>query len=317
VLYDNAGNPNFMRIIPAFCGYDISPNLGAAGVVHPAFMVNGVYKPQIYVGMYPAANVGGLGCSLPNVAPFVNINFDNAKAACTGKGAGWHMMTNWEWAALALWCIKNGNPLLRGNTYYGQAYDKPFETGRRTNSGQPGNASGTASIINGSGPASWRHDGSMAGVSDLVGNIWEWQDGFKVVDGVIKMPSDNYYGLTESSWPDTLARIDGSGSSSVISDTITSRNAGLSNTWNGTTIKGGYTPPLTLKQALICPYDTAANMGNVPGGLWVNNTTGFEALPLRGGGWGDTSNCGLAALFLYNQRSDVNSGIGFRPAFIS
>jgi hypothetical protein len=315
VLYDVAGNPNFMRIIPAFNGYDVSPNLGAAGVSHPAFYVNGVFKSQIFIGMYPAANVGGLGCSIPNAAPYVNINWDNAKTACTNKGPGWHMMSNWEWAGVVLWCIKNGIPLVRGNTYYGQSDSKPVETGRRCDAGIPGNtASGNPAILSGSGPASWRHDGTMFGISDLVGSVWEWVDGFKTVAGAIQMPTDNYYTLADSSWPGHGA-IDGTGGVAVISETVSNRSTGTYNVWNSTT-SNATTNATILKQALICPYDTAANMGNVAGGFWVNNSTSFEALPLRGGDWGNASYCGLAALNLNSQRSFVSAGVGFRPAFI-
>ena len=315
VLYDSAGNPNMMRIIPAFNGYDISPNLGSAGVPHPAFYVNGVFKSQIYIGMYPAVNFGGLGCSLPNAAPFVNITWDNAKAACTGKGTGWHMMSNWEWAAVALWCIKNGNPIPDGNTNYGQSYLHPFQTGRRCDAGTPGNSAGAnPAILGGSGPANWRHDNSMMGISDLVGNVWEWVDGFKTEAGIIQMPTDNYYAQAEASWP-THGAIDGTGGVSVISESVSVRNASLSNTWNATTSNATTNAPI-LKQALICPYDTAANMGNVAGQLYMNNSVGFEAMPIRGGDWHFAGGCGLAALALNNVRSVVGSSVGFRPAFI-
>ena len=315
VLYDSAGNPNFMRIIPAFPGYDISPNLGSAGVPHPAFYVNGVFKSQIYIGMYPAVNVGGLGCSLPNLAPYVSINWDNAKAACTNKGTGWHMMSNWEWAAVALWCIKNGNPIPDGNTNYGQSYLHPFQTGRRCDAGIPSATAGAnAAILGGSGPANWRHDGTMFGISDLVGNVWEWVDGFKTEAGVIQMPTDNYYAQAEASWP-THGALDATGGVAVVSESVSVRNSGTYNVWNATT-SNATTNAAILKQALICPYDTAANMGNVAGGMWLNNSTGYEAMPIRGGSWNYTNLCGLAALNLYNVRSIVNSIIGFRPAFI-
>ena len=315
VLYDSAGNPNMMRIIPAFNGYDISPNLGSVGVPHPAFFVNGVFKSQIYISMYPAVNVGGLGCSLPNQAPYVSISWDDAKAACTDKGAGWHMMSNWEWAAVALWCIKNGYPVPDGNTNYGQSYLHPFQTGRRCDAGIPAATAGAnPAILGGSGPANWRHDGTMFGISDLVGNVWEWVDGFKTEAGIIQMPTDNYYAQAEASWP-THGAIDGTGGVSVISESVTNRSASLANTWNATTSNATTNAPI-LKQALICPYDTAVNMGNVAGTIYMNNSVGFEAMPFRGGNWVNTSSCGLAALDLVDQRSFVSSFIGFRPAFI-
>ena len=330
VLYDSKGFANYMRIIPKFRCEDISANLGTG--VHPAFIVGGVEKSEIFIGQYNAVNMDGFGVSQPGMAPYVSINFDNAKLACTNKGAGWHLMSNWEWAAVALWCIKNGMPLVRGNTYYGQSHAQPFETGRRTDGLAPATTSGNAHILNGSGPASWRHDNSFAGISDLVGNIWEWQDGMKLVDGVIKMPADNNFTLAEASWPDTLARVasavagtaNAATGALVLTETAVAdvnRGPALNQAaWN-TTVATGLTTSsvaLKMKQALIAPYDTPANMGNVSGYIYANNVNApsFEALPIRGGYWSGTSTCGLAALHLSSQRSSVSAYFGFRPAFI-
>ena len=336
VLYDSQGFANYMRIIPKFRCEDVAnatnpTNLGTG--VHPAFIVNGVEKSEIFLGQFNAVNMNGLGVSQPGMAPYVNINFDNAKLACTNKGAGWHMMTNWEWAAIALWCIKAGLPVVRGNTYYGQAYDKLYETGRRCDGGKPGDTAGAnPAILNGSGPASWRHNGDFTGISDLVGNVWEWQDGLKLVDGVIKMPTDNNYAMAEASWPDSLARIasavagtaNAATGALVLTETaVADVNRGPSlnqAAWSSTVTTGLVTASvqLAMKRALLAPYDTANNMGSVLGYIYANNTNApsFEALPLRGGHWGSTSGAGLAALNLYARRSDVYSGFGFRPAFI-
>ena len=333
VLYDSKGFANYMRIVPKFRCEDINANLGTG--IHPAFIVGGVEKSEIFIGQYNAVNMDGLGVSQPGMAPYVSINFNNAKLACTNKGAGWHMMTNWEWAAIALYCIKNSLaptsvPLTRGNTYYGQSHAQPFETGRRTDGLAPANATGNAHILNGSGPASWRHDNTFAGIADLVGNIWEWQDGMKTVDGVIKMPADNNFNLAEASWPDTMARVASAVAGSanaatgalVLTETaIADVNRGPSlnqAAWNTTVVSGLTTPAVALKmkQALLAPYDTIANMSSVPGYIYANNATGFEALPLRGGYWINTSNAGLAAVLLYYARFIVDTNIGFRPAFI-
>jgi hypothetical protein len=331
VLYDSQGFANYMRIIPKFRCEDISANLGTG--VHPAFIVGGVEKNEIFLGQYNAVNMNGLGVSQPSMAPYVSINFDNSKLACTNKGTGWHMMTNWEWAAVALWCIKNGYPLVRGNTYYGQSHASPFETGRRVDGGQPGNTVGAnPAILNGSSPASWRHSGDFTGISGLVGNVWEWQDGMKLVDGVIKIPSDNNYTLAEASWPDSLARIasavagtaNAATGALVLTETaVADVNRGPSlnqAAWSSTVTTGLVTTSvqLAMKRALLAPYDTAANMGNVAGYIYANNTNApsFEAMPVRGGRWDSPSHAGLAALNLSTQRSHVTGGIGFRPAFI-
>jgi len=128
VLYDDKGFPSYMVRIPKFNLQDIDPIYGSG--VHPAFIVGGIEKSEILIGAFQAKIYDGRACSIPHVDPTVYINFDNAKAACTAKGAGWHLMTNWEWAAIALWCLKNEfQP--RGNTNYGRSHEGTYETGTR------------------------------------------------------------------------------------------------------------------------------------------------------------------------------------------
>ena len=102
VLYDDQGNPSVMVWVPAFTLGDISTLLGDTSTLHPAFVVGGVAKPGIWIGMYQAKVISGRACSLPGQDPTTNVTFDTAKGYCTAKGAGWHMMTAWEWAAVAL-----------------------------------------------------------------------------------------------------------------------------------------------------------------------------------------------------------------------
>ena len=51
---------------------------------------------------------GGCGISIPGVEPTTRVNFDQALLYCKKKGPGWHLTSNAEWAALAMWCAKNG-----------------------------------------------------------------------------------------------------------------------------------------------------------------------------------------------------------------
>jgi hypothetical protein len=107
------------------------------------------------------------------------------------------MMTAWEWAGVALWCYKNGfQP--RGNTNYVKSHEAGYETGAAA----PDNP--TAKILGGGGPASWRHDGTYQGIADLVGNVWEWND------GRLYYPVDNNFALAEGSWPASPVYIDAS-----------------------------------------------------------------------------------------------------------
>ena len=329
VLYDDKGYPSYMNIIPKFKLEDIDASLGTG--VYPAFIVDGVEKSEIFYAQFQAHVRDDRAVSLPGVDPKTGVTFDQAKAYCTNKGPGWHMMTNWEWAAVALWSLKNGfQP--RGNTNYGRSHEATYETAVRMDGGTPGSTSGTPRTLTGSGPASWRHDNTPTGISDLVGNIWEWQDGLKLVDGKIMMPSDNNYGLAETSWPDTGVRFDatvagggidgsyGDVGDPVMSDVIANYSGPTGDNgsydyasilaWKSLTAKSGYTVPELMKRAALYPYDAT----NPKGYLTVRNYG--ERLPIRGGYWNDGANAGLFALGLDRARSNSYSRLGFRPAFI-
>ncbi len=304
VLYDDKGYPSYMNVIPKFKVEDIDASLGTG--VHPAFIVGGVEKSEIFIGQYQAHVKDSRAVSLPGLDPTASVNFDTAKAYCKNKGQGWHLMTNWEWAAIALWSLKNGYQP-RGNTYYGKNDVAGYETGVRQDGVAPGTTSGTARHLTGSGPASWRHDNTYAGISDLVGNVWEWNDGLKIVDGKIFMPADNNYALDEAQWNDTGIFID---TGAILSNTKTANWASSIPNWKGMTTKAGVTVPTSLKQAAIAPYDVT----NPKGAFWANNEG--ERLPLRGGHWGNGSTAGLFALSLDYPRSSVRTNVGFRPAYI-
>ncbi|GHV79110.1 hypothetical protein AGMMS49944_09010 [Spirochaetia bacterium] len=306
IKYDIAGKPSVMVRIPRFNLEDISPDLGTGP--HPAFVVGGVVKDEIFIGAYQAVVDEGKACSLPGVSPTVNINFDNAKKACTDKGPGWHLMTNWEWAAVALWALKNGfQP--RGNTASGKAYEAGYETGTPA----PDNALKT---LAGTGPNSWRHDNGPFGIADLVGNISEWQDGLKIVDKVIFMPDDNNYALAESAWPKPA------GDQVVLGAQVASEGG-----WRGmTTTFGSLSDDIKKKlaSAMVVPNIVSGNTplaifsqdGNAVHGAFYITDTG-EMLPFRGGSWDAGAVAGLAYLHLYYVRSIVRAIIGLRPAFIA
>jgi len=315
VLYDAKGFPSYMCVIPKFNIQDVEPLMGTG--VHPAFLVNGVEKSQIFIGQFPASNQGGTPVSLPGAIPWVSINYDNAKAACVAKGAGWHMMTNWEWAAIMLMSLKNGfEPT--GNTNHGRHHRKTFEAGRRVDGGVIGNSSGNGNTLTGSGPSSWSHDNSLEGISDLVGNVWEWIDGFKINEGQIFMPVDNNYSLADTLWPATGCFFDATGSATSGnprlngSRVITSTDTSILNPWSEMTRGSGFTPPVAIAQACIDPVGIAKS---ALGYITVRNHG--ERIPLRGSSRDDNSKSGFGALHIGNFRSSMSTIIAFRPVFIN
>lgn len=321
VLYTTKKQPCYMHVLPRFLLEDVAPGGELGSGTHPAFLVNGVAKSELFIGAYLASMSDGEALALPGMPPQVSYTFDQARAACVANGAGWHLMTNWEWAAVALWCMANGfQP--RGNTDWGRHHTSRFETGRRVDGGVPGGATGNGATLTGSGPAAWSHDGTPAGIADLVGNVWEWNDGMRLQDGRVYMPNDNNYTLAEASWPAQNLWFSGSsttanGTVNLITTSAVTRNgtvgddnnSGLSdyrNPWSSTPITG--TAPLATKQALIAPA------GISPLGAVYARTYGVR-FPLRGASWYDAGTAGLATLNLSSSRGLVHSSVGFRPAF--
>lgn len=303
VLYDDKGYPSYMNIIPKFNVEDVDPLLGTG--VHPMFLKGGVEKNEVFIGQHLSTVQDSRAVSLPGLNPKSYVNFDQAKQYCENKGSGWHLMTNWEWAGVKLWMDANGF-VPRGNTNYGRSHEALYETAARVDNGTPGVASGTARTLTGSGPASWRHDGTASGISDLVGNMWEWQDGLKIVDGKIFMPADNNYSLDEDSWNDTGLFIDNSG---IISDSKTG-DWSSNLFWKDVTSKDGVAIPDSLKQACIVPLEGSTTKGR----FYANNIG--ERLPSRGGFWSNGEDAGPGALLLYYERSTSSTSLGFRLAYM-
>jgi hypothetical protein len=178
-------------VIPKFNIEDIDPSLGSG--VHPAFVVNGVVKKAIYVAQYSASLEGGIPYSLPGRLPSL-ATYNNAVAACSALGTGFHMMTLSELSAITLWCWKNGY-LPRGNTDFGRSDLAKFESGRRADGRRGGDqtvaTTADAFVRTGSGPISWRHNNDVTGIADLVGDYPQWAAGARLVNGEIQIMADN------------------------------------------------------------------------------------------------------------------------------
>jgi hypothetical protein len=202
LLTDDVGKPSLMVKIPKFFLDDVID--GAEHVIHPAFVVGGEIKDYIYVSKYQNFVEDGRAYSAPGQDPKTSVNFDQAKGYCEAKGEGWHLMTNAEWAALALWAKKNGSEPL-GNNYAGcdnatkhlagiQSYNWTLNynwNNRAWKEDPLGTYHHTGRVQTGSGPASWSHDGTDYGVFDLNGNVWEWTSGMRLKDGEIQVIPDN------------------------------------------------------------------------------------------------------------------------------
>ncbi len=332
VLYTAKGQPTYMNIIQKF---DLSTIDASLSGIHPAFIVNGVEKPEIFIGTYQGKLVNGELLSLPNVDPSATINFDNFSTYARACGAGHHLMTNAEWSAVALQCYKN-NTQPFGNTYYGRSSENPLLIGRRQDGLDPGNTSGTARTLTGSGPVEWRHNRKPSGIADLSGNVWEWSAGMRLMNGEIQVIADNNAALhtidmsaTSAQWKaidavtGNLVTPDGNGTTT---GTVKFANSGTADyTINGTNFGAirnlSTTKPVSAaalaRLKALCLYPVVEDTAKFNSdGLWKTIDAG-ERVPIRGGTWTNAAGAGVFALYLDYARSYASPLIGARPAFVN
>lgn len=331
VLYTAKGQPTYMNIIQKF---DLSSIDASLSGTHPAFIVNGVEKPEIFIGTYQGKIVSGELLSLPNVDPTVSTNFTNFLAAARASGNGHHLITNAEWSAVALQCYKkNQQPL--GNSYYGRSSEDPLLVGRRADGLNPGDTSGSARTLTGSGPVEWRHNRKPSGIADLAGNVWEWNAGMRLVNGEIQVIADNNAALLAIDMGESSVQwkaIDGETGNLVTPDgngttvgTVKYANSGTADyTINGASFGAirnlSTTKPVTAaalaKLKALCLYPHNENTASYNGDQLYKDLTA-ERVPIRGGSWDSAATAGVFALYLNHVRTGAHTSLGARPAFVS
>lgn len=335
VLFDDLGNPSIMVRIPKFNISDVI--VGGSNSVHPAFIVNGVEVDEIFISKYQNIVVNDRAYSLPMQDPRAYITYDQAKTACENKGTGWHLMTNAEWAAIALWCKKNGY-MPRGNNNYGKDHAYPHERGVETYVYNEQ----TGRVGTGSGPVTWAHDGSNSGIYDLNGNVWEWVDGLRLKDGEIQVIADNNAaagvdtGASSTLWKainkdgnlvtpgsaNTL-KLDypsAPGTSGVkgvcklvttLSNQQTVEDVYSAGEFETMTADSSITVPEIMKSLCLFPSGDKENCGDY---IYMRNMG--ERLPFRGGSFINGSSAGVFALYLSLHRAFSDRYVGFRSAFV-
>ena len=334
VMYTAKGQPTYMNIIQKYDMSTINPSLSGT---HPAFIVDGVEKPEIFIGTYQGKIVSGELLSLPNVDPTVSTNYDNFLNAARANGNGHHLITNAEWSAVALQCYKN-NTQPMGNSYYGRSSEDPLLIGRRADGLNPGNTSGSARTLTGSGPVQWRHNGKNNGIADLSGNINEWNSGMRLLNGEIQIIENNNaskLAINLAAASTEWKAIDGATGNLVTPDglgttvgTVKYANSGTADytlvisQWSAF---GSIKNPSATKPVSTVALNKLKALGLFPmvdgSAAFGEDTIGFnftiEAIPIRGGGWSGGAAAGVFYLTLGNARSSAPTSFGSRPAFVS
>lgn len=338
IIYDDKGLPSIMVKIPKFKNSQVIP--GGNDSVHLAFIVNGKEIDAIYVSKYENIVNNNRAYSLPCEDPKTSVTLDQAISYCTQKGEGWHLMTRAEWAAIALWCKANGC-MPNGNNNYGKDVS---ESGYKAIPAPGVNDSGrTARVLTGTGPVSWSHDGTLEGIWDLNGNIWEWMGGLRTVKGEVQVLANNNaadldhsQSASSAQWKAIDATTgeyitpDGKGTTAnsikmdwvsgkiTYSATITtqadvSRDCDFANVTCASSVAAA--AQAVLKALALLPASATASEYKGDH-MWMNNGADERAF-YSGGGWNYGALAGLFAVYGDGPRSSSYWNIGFRSAFVN
>ncbi len=321
VLYDEDGVPSVMAEIPAF-GREEMPRGVRCGQVHPAFMLGEKRLRRVYVSKYLNCLVDGRAASLPMAAPARIANFDEAVKSIRGKGAGWMLMPLPLRAAMLLRCLKEGQSI-SGNTDQGRDYYRHEEMGVQTECG---------TVLTGSGPASWTHNGKPDGIWDLSGNLNEWDSGFRLMNGEIQlmdtaamMSPDCDYGQDSHLWqavdgegkavsPGTPGALHFDGHDGTVRLTARPREQGLGNcAFSAVTSEAG--PAALERMKLLGLYPPSEGLSERLGWRWIH--TEGEALPLSGGAYRITYHSGMFFMGVTKPRDCDYRLSGVRCVYIS
>lgn len=327
---------------------------GGPDTTHYAFKVNGSEIPCFYIGKYLATVYKGRALSLPLQDPAASsvatanrgsatsnyVNFDNAKIWCEANGAGFHLPTIAEYAWIALLSRKNGT-MPRGNNNYGNDTSEKYEKGIGSYYGSDGRINRT---LTGSGPATWNDNWQPDGICDLNGNVYEWQGGYRTVDGELQIFADNdaamQYNQNKDStlWkailqdgtlvePGTAGSLkwdyvdgtpaDGKSSygfrlNTILANAVDNDDAYGAISFASLKAADGIIIPDRLKALALMPDDSGVSYGG--DNAYMRNRG--ERLVYRGGPWSSGGNAGVFCASGGDPRSDYGTYIGFRPAFI-
>ena len=341
MIYDDKEMPSIFVYIPKFRLCDVLSTADTS--VHPAFRRNGVEIDGFYFGKFETHHYNGRAYSLPGEDPSANAGHDTFVSYAKAKGAGFHEVTAAEWAAVALWCHKNGcEP--KGNSNYGK--DETETLYKAIPSMARDSSNRIQRVATGTGPVTWSHDGTLEGIWDMKGNVNEWCTGLRLVKGEVQILADNNASLdtadlsaSSNAWKaikasdGTLVTPDGTGttqgtvkldySSSVwkYSTTIAGTPGSYNCDFKSVTVDSsiGSAAQLLLQALAMLPDLSLTGTGidtNYGGDKFYADNSQDERCLLRGGSWYDGAIAGVFLAHLSNDRSFSHGRIGGRSAYI-
>lgn len=333
IILDDKGLPSVMVKIPKMTYAD----LGLSGTgTFPAWIVNGKEVPYIYISKYQNIVKDGRAYSLPYQIPEANLTFDQAIQYCEAKGAGWHLMSNVEWQAIALWCAKNKCMPGGNNNEYNDYYNTS-EKGAPMPKYDDNYGDNVPYTATGSGAKSWFHNNDYSGIADLNGNVYEWVGGVRTNAGEFNIIPDNNTALhldqsaSSSEWKAILpgttidnATLVAPGTNGVL---INKSNGGLG--VKGTDSTGNSSGSAFSRKASLASSSISSKIpkqayahGFVNPEITTDRTdytyysNSGEKLCCRGGCFYDGGNAGVFYSGCYGSRSDADFAVGFRSAFV-
>lgn len=317
IIVDDLGNPSVMVKIPQLTYKDVG--IGTSTEVLPAFKVNGKTIPYFYVSKYQNIVKDDRAYSLPYQAPAVNMTIDQARTYCENKGDGFHLMTNAEWAAIALWCKKHDcMPYGNNNGEYGDYYNT-LDKGAPMPICDDGYGDDVPYTATGSGPKNWFHNNDFSGIADLNGNVCEWVGGLRLNAGEIQVIPDNNAAQAVDQGADSALwkAISQTGAMVAPGTTDTLKfnsSAGISTSgqFKSMTAASGVTIPNYLKALALYPNDTSSTYRDD----YFYAATSGERVPYRGGFFNFDGYAGVFYFYLHNGRTYYNYCIGFRSAYV-
>lgn len=345
MLYDDKEMPSIFVYIPKFRLCDVLST--ADTTVHPAFRVGGVEIDGIYIGKYQSHHYNSRAYSLPREDPSANATLDTFVACNRAKGGHFHEITNAEWAAIALWCHKNGTEP-KGNNNYGKDASETLYQAIPSMARDSSNR--IQRVATGTGPITWSHDRTLGGIWDLNGNVYEWCTGLRLVKGELQVIVDNNaadpaanlaansaawmaVNAAATGWSDLYLTPDGNGttSGSVKLDYVSSKwkwdttissqdNSGRDCAFKDITAASGIgdTAKLLLMALALLPDPdlTGDGIDATYGGdhFYANNAEAERCL-YRGGRWDGGAHDGVFCANLRGPRSSSSAYLGGRSAF--